>query len=900
MAVDTLRLDEVLKQADLVQKRLQRLRTDSASTAQALESTGKRLQELQRRQAMVGEFRELRPALEDTNLKLAAARARMMALVTAQSTARTTTKAQRQELALAVQESTRLAQQQREQQTRLQGLREGLRATGMDTRNLSRHDRALRADLAATTAQMQRHNAVAAATAQRRAGIDAMTARGKALAERGKALSEAGGTVLAPARSVVQAQMAYEQPAAQLGATMAGQDGKPAAAYQEVMNLAKNLATALPGSTAEFIGMMDALQRQGVSARDVLAGVGEQSARLGLVLGTSAKDSAEFAAQLQQATGASADDMAALADTVQRAAGLKLDPAQMLKGLDAIGKALPQLGQQGARSGQMFAPLLLLLDQAGIGGKVAGDALAQMLKRGMDPKGLAGINKKLATENISLDFSDAQGRFGGTDQLMAQLDKLKGMKNTGLRDQALASLAGGDKQTLQALQALMQQGPAGLQAVAAQMAAQASLEQRVALRLDTVAAQYEAARDSYNGLLGDMGETIAPDVKGLLGTLREMTEGLRGWVREHPEIVKWSLRLVAVVGLMLSGLGLLASVVGGILGPIAMARAVMPMLAAGARLVAGAFSVLMGGVGMLGSMLRVVFASLLANPLAMVGLGLIGFLTSLFNSWSQITAAFQKGDWSAIGGILLQALMSALNTATLGLLGAIQSMVATVFNLLRSLFQALDWAAVGSAILNGLAAGLEMAAQGLLAVLQGLGNLVITAVRQLFGINSPSTVFAEIGGFLIEGLIAGLAERAAALRDGVVGVATSIGSWFKETFSFGGPDATSPSPPLPEQGRAGALRQGIAAAATAATLATGSMPALAAQGTVRIDSRAPLAGAAAPPPAPVPMAGATIHITVNAAPGQDAQAIARAVAAELDRRERARRSSVLSQLSDID
>ena len=46
--------------------------------------------------------------------------------------------------------------------------------------------------------------------------------------------------------------------------------------------------------------------------------------------------------------------------------------------------------------------------------------------------------------------------------------------------------------------------------------------------------------------------------------------------------------------------------------------------------------------------------------------------------------------------------------------------------------------------------------------------------------------------------------------------------------------------------------------------------------------------------------GASYSITINPAPGMDPQAIARAVSAELDRRERAKRSRVLSQLSDID
>ncbi|MFD2980337.1 hypothetical protein, partial [Klebsiella pneumoniae] len=68
---------------------------------------------------------------------------------------------------------------------------------------------------------------------------------------------------------------------------------------------------------------------------------------------------------------------------------------------------------------------------------------------------------------------------------------------------------------------------------------------------------------------------------------------------------------------------------------------------------------------------------------------------------------------------------------------------------------------------------------------------------------------------------------------GISGLASSVGSWFKSG------DASAP-----DQGRAGALRQGVAAAATAAMLATGAMPALADTGAVRIDSRPPLASAA--------------------------------------------------------
>ncbi|MCQ4321467.1 hypothetical protein NA637_15110, partial [Pseudomonas stutzeri] len=65
---------------------------------------------------------------------------------------------------------------------------------------------------------------------------------------------------------------------------------------------------------------------------------------------------------------------------------------------------------------------------------------------------------------------------------------------------------------------------------------------------------------------------------------------------------------------------------------------------------------------------------------------------------------------------------------------------------------------------------------------------------------------------------------------------------------------------------------------------------------VAFDTRPPLA--AARRAAPQAAASNTYTITVNAAPGQDANAIARAVAAELDRREQAQGARARSSLFD--
>jgi hypothetical protein len=85
-----------------------------------------------------------------------------------------------------------------------------------------------------------------------------------------------------------------------------------------------------------------------------------------------------------------------------------------------------------------------------------------------------------------------------------------------------------------------------------------------------------------------------------------------------------------------------------------------------------------------------------------------------------------------------------------------------------------------------------------------------------------------------------------------------------------------------------------AAAATALPLAA----AAGGDGGLRIDRRPPVAAPAAQ--RSVPIGGDTISITIQAAPGMDAQALARAVSAEMDRRRRSSRARMMSSLADID
>src|SRR5690606_14212977 len=147
----------------------------------------------------------------------------------------------------------------------------------------------------------------------------------------------------------------------------------------------------------------------------------------------------------------------------------------------------------------------------------------------------------------------------------------------------------------------------------------------------------------------------------------------------------------------------------------------------------------------------------------------------------------------------------------------------------------------------------------LTAAISGAANSVISTFKGLLGIHSPTRVFAGLGGDSMAGLEQGLAAGEGGPLSQLAGTAKRLTA-------------------------AGAVAVGIGAAA----------PGMAAADLPSIDSRPPLAARA--PAAAVQSAPPNIVINIHPAPGQDANAIARAVAAELDRREREKGAPAASSL----
>lgn len=84
---------------------------------------------------------------------------------------------------------------------------------------------------------------------------------------------------------------------------------------------------------------------------------------------------------------------------------------------------------------------------------------------------------------------------------------------------------------------------------------------------------------------------------------------------------------------------------------------------------------------------------------------------------------------------------------------------------------------VGKALVEGIWQGIKSAIVGVGKILYDiLIQPIVDGVKSLFGINSPSTVFAEIGGYLIEGLWSGISGA----KDWIVGKWNEVKGWFSD------------------------------------------------------------------------------------------------------------------------
>lgn len=807
-----LKMEVILQAIDRATRPIRAVTQGSVGLGRALKESRDQLKQLQAQQNDVSSWQRLRAISANTETALQGARDKVKALSKDMAAAGVPTKQMTDDLRDAIRAATDLKRKHQEQQVELQGLRSKLGAAGISTRNLSQHERDLRQRIEQTnqsigeqTKRMQRLSQQARQAAAAKAQFEKAQQVAGGMAAGGAAGLASGYALAKPLQGMVDAFAPAENAATQLKVAMMDKNGQVAADFQRITELANGLGDRLPGTTADFQEMMTMLRRQGMSAQSILGGTGQAAAYLGVQLQKPVAEAAEFAAKMQDATRTSEKDMMGLMDTIQRAFYLGVDDNNMLQGFTKLSPVMGIIKKEGLDAANTLAPLLVMMDQTGMAGESAGNAIRKVFQSGVDAKRFNKANAALAEmkAGFDLNFTDGKGEFGGLDNLFAQLEKLKKLTSV-QRTSVMKELFGDDSETLQVVNTLMNKGLAGYQEVADKMRNQADLQSRVKEQLGTLTNTIEAAQGSWSNAMAEVGATVAPELKELINDLGNVAVRIKEWVKENPGLTAAIFKTAAGLALLLTVGGGITLMLASMLGPFAVARYGLTLLGIKGM---GLSSVLINlgkvALPLVWKGILLIGRALLMNPIGLAVTAIAGAAYLIYKNWEPIKAFF-LGLWAEVkegfNGGLTGILQLLANFSPIGLFYRAFAAVMNYFGFeLPGKFTEF-----GSMLMQGMVQGITNGLAAVKGAITGAADSTVSWFKEKLGIHSPSRVFAELGGFTMQGLEQGLVGGQGGPLGAVTSMAKQLAAAGAVTFGMAGPalamDNRAPLSPVPAAG----------------------------------------------------------------------------------------------------
>jgi TP901 family phage tail tape measure protein len=465
---------------------------------------------------------------------------------------------------------------------------------------------------------------------------------------------------------------------------------------------------------------------------------------------------ADIASNIQTAMGLTAEDMPRIADTLTMAfttSNVDMDMlSESMKYVAPVAKAANMsLAETAAITG--------MLGNAGIQGSMAGTTLKNTLNNLASPSSKAAK----ALKNLGVKTKDARGNLRSLPDILG--DVAKATEKMGTADKlALASTIFGIRASTGNL-ALIENAD--------------KIKPYIDMVKDSEGTAARTAKTMTDNLGGDLvglksiieelGLSLFDTAEGPLRELSQSTvETLRGvseWTKENQELVAGIVKFLAVLfalkaGFLIAGYGI-SLLTSGVLKFIAVfQRAKAAILIFKALGMKAAFFSLVSPVGLVVA--------------AIVALAAAAYL--IYKNWEPIKAFF-GGIWDSIAEFASSGIgnitATILNWSPLGLFYKALAGVLSLFGVeLPEKFTEF-----GSQMLNGLIKGMESVP--ILGSAIKIASGTIDAVKNTLGISSPSKVFAEMGGFTMQGLSDGLRASAglplAALKS-IAGTLAAAGS----------------------------------------------------------------------------------------------------------------------------
>ena len=561
--------------------------------------------------------------------------------------------------------------------------------------------------------------AYAALRAQNARTVYAMRGTGDAFVQSGRVMSAAGLGLIGVFGLAVKAAADFERKMDFFAAVTNTSKSEMAELNKVTLDLAKNTIYTADQMAEGFIE----LGKAGVSARDIMDGIGQAMANLGAAGDIPLAQAGQIITSTLQQFDMGANRAVEVTDLLAGAANASIAD------ITDIGVSLKYVGGVANAVGLTFedtATAISLLAKAGIRGSTAGTSLRQMLVSLGGATGPARETMKdlgIITEDGSNKFFTAEGKAKSLSRVFQILQNHTADLSQKERLMALRTIF--NNRALAAASILTREGAKGFRDMNAEMGKTTAAD-TARERLDNLSGDIEILKGNIETMLTEAG---GPFQEMLRGWTQNLTSLVQAFGNLDPETQKLIMQTIAITGVVLTALGALTMFIGFIFRvAVAMSRmgAAIKFVFGVAKGLLWFFGLLAGGtisgtvLAIAGAFIAVgaalylayqkvapfrefidYFASEFMKGLQQVGAAIgvvIGFFQRLATDpvsvWEDIKSAVSSaasaigGAFAAVPGLILSAL-SSIGSAVGGVVNSIVGWFASLPGRILSLMGAL-------------------------------------------------------------------------------------------------------------------------------------------------------------------------------------------------------------------
>lgn len=752
----SLQLKIITRLQDKLSGPLKSIMGASKGSSKELKDLRDKLKGLEQTQKQVGQFREMHTGLQRTSGELEKAQSKVNDLARRMQAASTPSKALTKEFNQATASAKSLRQSHEQQSVKLQGLRDKLHGAGVSTKDLNKDNRQLKERItSANQALEDQKNKLASVAEQQRKLTAAREKYDKTLSTASN-LAVSGAAGYMGGRRVLTGMAGFMGEGANFDKEMSKVQAltrldKNSEQLQALRDQARELGatTAFTSTDAAagqaFLGMAGFTPE---AIKAAMPGVLDMALAGDMDLATTA----DISSNILTGMGLQADQMGRVADVMTGAFTRSNTDIRMLG--DTMKYAAPVAAQFGIDL-ETTTAMAAKLGDAGIQGSMGGTAIRRIIGR------LAAPNKAArdAMEQLGVQVADSEGKMRPITDLLAEIYE-KSSKLSEIEQGQIYKAIGGE-QGVAAMGVLAEQAGTGklqeLQQDLYESAGEAAAN--AATRIDNALGDIEILKSAWADVSIELFSQNNSAIREVIQTITEYISIAGKWARENPVLVSTIVKIVAVVAALAVGLGGIAITIAGILGPFAMLRYGMTLFG----IHGGGLISIMGKLGsrilpLVGKGILFIGRALLMNPIGLAIMAIAGAAYLIYKYWEPIKQFFAD-IWSQVktafdGGIAgVSALI--INWSPLGLF---YKAFAGVMNYLGVELPD-KFTGFGSMIIQGLVNGIKNMGSAVKEAVVNVGSSTVGWFKEKLGIESPSRVFMGLGGYVSEGAALGINKR---------------------------------------------------------------------------------------------------------------------------------------------